>query len=123
MVLGFGVHTSAGVADGQHDVFARLQRGMEARIIIIQADVAGLDGQLAAFGIASRALTARFMMTCSIWPGSAFTAAEIFAGCHYQLDVFADYASKHLQVFADNGFRSRTLGASICLRLRPTTGE
>ena len=27
--------------------------------------------------MASRALTARFMRTCSIWPGSAFTRAEV----------------------------------------------
>ena len=46
--------------------------------------------------MASRALTTRFMMTCSIWPGSAFTAPKSGSADDGQLDVLADQAAEHL---------------------------
>ena len=47
------------------------------------------------FGIASRAFTARFMMTCSICPRSA--ATDHRPGCRHELqrDVLADQARQH----------------------------
>src|SRR5207244_11484755 len=42
------VHPYAGITDGEHDIFTRLYRAMEAGIIFIQRDVSGLDGEPAA---------------------------------------------------------------------------
>ena len=46
--------------------------------------------------MASRALTARFIRTCSIWPGSAFTVPRSGRQAGRQLDVLADQAAQHL---------------------------
>ena len=47
-------------------------------------------------GMASRALTARFMTTCSIWPGSTLTRPRSGFNLDYQRHVFTDQAAKHL---------------------------
>ena len=47
-------------------------------------------------GMASRAFTTRFMMTCSSRPASASTASCEAAGNGDQLDVLADQAAQHL---------------------------
>ena len=49
-------------------------------------------------GMASRALTARFMMTCSICPASARTGQRFWPGTMHEVDVLADHAGEHLQV-------------------------
>jgi hypothetical protein len=40
---------------------------------LVDFGLSGLDPDFAALGIASRALTQRFISTCSIWPRSAST--------------------------------------------------
>ena len=48
------------------------------------------------FGMASRAFTTMFMMTCSRRPGSASTMSCGGGGDRDQLDVFADQPAQHL---------------------------
>jgi hypothetical protein len=65
--------------------------------------------------MASRALTARFMMTCSICP-DRLTA--MWARAPDQIDIFPDQPGQHFRFSVTTPFRSTILGASICLRLK-----
>ncbi len=47
-------------------------------------------------GMASRALTTRFMSTCSIWPGSASVSAEVWREHLDKFDVLAEDPPEHL---------------------------
>ena len=47
-------------------------------------------------GMASRALTTRFISTCSIWPGSAWTSAEVRREHLDEVDVLAEDPPEHL---------------------------
>ena len=49
------------------------------------------------WSMASRALTARLMMTCSSWPWSALTRAQVAAVGHLELDVLADQAAQQMR--------------------------
>ena len=62
-------HSHSGVADRQHYVGTRLYRGVVMRVTFIQVHVAGFNRETPPVGMASRAFTARFMMTCSTCPG------------------------------------------------------
>ena len=53
-------------------------------------------------GIASRALTTRFRITCSSCPGSAFTRASPEPYARDELDVLADEAAQHAVHVADD---------------------
>ena len=53
-------------------------------------------------GMASRALTARFMRTCSTWPGSALTGPRLRLSDGDQLDVLADEPAEHLLRVGDD---------------------
>ena len=57
------------------------------------------------FGMASRALTTRFMMTCSSWPGSAFTWPSGWIRSDDQLDVFPDEAPEHTFYISHDGIQ------------------
>ena len=46
-------------------------------------------------GMASRAFTTRFISTCSIWPGSALTHAEVRPQHEVQIDILADQPPQH----------------------------
>ncbi len=73
------------------------------------------------FGMASRALTARFMMTCSICPGSAFTCAS--AGSR-TVRNFMSSPIRRCNIFsilAITVFRSSTWGVSTCCRLKASS--
>ena len=69
--LRFLVHAGAGVADGEQDVMSRGDNGPRVRVGSVEFGVRSFDDRRPPPGIASRALTARFMMTCSIWLASA----------------------------------------------------
>jgi hypothetical protein len=45
--------------------------------------------------MASRALTTRFMMTCSIWPGSALMRPRAGSGTVHQVDGLPDQSLDH----------------------------
>jgi hypothetical protein len=49
-------------------------------------------------GIASRALTARFITTCSIWPGSAFTGNRLSPAAKCIFEMFGDQAGQIIEV-------------------------
>ena len=52
--------------------------------------------------MASRALTARFMITCSMWAGSTLTGWIRIDEARFQLDVLADDAAQHLLDLVDH---------------------
>jgi len=113
--LGFVIHAVAGIADGDHHVVARRQRCVNTGVVCIERDVAGLDGELSPEGMASRAFTARFMMTCSICPPSARTGPEIRTGNHHQVDVSPIMPVSILMFSVAMSFRLTILGpASAC---------
>ena len=66
-------------------------------------------------GMASRALTARFMITCSIWLGSARTAPSSATRDHHQIDVLADQAGQQFEVFRDHGVQVKNFGSEHLL--------
>jgi len=51
-------------------------------------------------------------MTCSTCPGSAFTGPQFRTRDHHQIDIFANQARQHLQVFRDDSVQIENLGAS-----------
>ncbi len=66
-------HPAAVVTHRQHHISPRRHVLMQPRIIFVQRHIRRLNRQPApSFGIASRAFTAKFKITCSICPGSAF---------------------------------------------------
>src|SRR5208282_4260286 len=78
--LNLAAHSNTSVADCEDYIFARRDLGMASGKGFVKFDVSGPDGQLAAWGMASRALTARLRITCSICPGSALTRLGDEAG-------------------------------------------
>ena len=54
-------------------------------------------------------------MTWSIWPGSARTAPSAGTGHHYQIDIFANHAGKHLEVLGDDLVQVEHLGGQHLL--------
>src|SRR5439155_23260751 len=60
------VHAHPGVDNAQHHELAGPRAGVAAHEGVAQVDVGRLDGDPAPLGIASRALTTRFISTCSI---------------------------------------------------------
>src|SRR6266478_5569697 len=72
-------------------------------------------------GSASRALTTRFAMTCSIWPGSAFTRPSP-EPARKTSSISSPINRWSMVVMPDTTvLRSRTLGASICFRLKASS--
>ena len=69
-------------------------------------------------GIASRAFTVRLRRTCSIWVGSALTAAASAAGrtCNSMCSPIRRWRMGSR--LSTSSFRSRRRGCSTCLRLR-----
>lgn len=61
-------------------------------------------------GMASRALTTRFMMTCSIWAGSALTLAMWGAEHADQLHVLANQSPQHFFQIDDDVVQVKDLG-------------
>ena len=72
-------------------------------------------------GIASRALTARFMMTCSIWPGSALMRRT--RSPRAGIKVMSSPITRPSMVCMPptRVFRSRTCGSRICWRLKASS--
>ena len=68
-------------------------------------------------GMASRALTARLMRTCSIMPGSAWMAGRSGGGSAFEVDVFAQQARSILARLLDDLVEVESCGCIICLRL------
>src|SRR3989442_1262730 len=73
------------------------------------------------FGIASRALTARLMMICSIWPGSALTTPRSGARNVVSRTSSPIRRLSSFSVPATVVFRSRALGWSTCWRLNASS--
>ena len=97
----FGIHADAAVADCEHDVFAGRRGGMKAGITLIECDVGSFDGELAAMrhGVAGVDRQVHDDLLDLSWIG--LDCAEIRAGSHDQINVLADDASEHFQIFAD----------------------
>ena len=112
-------HADARVAHGEHDVRPpgspvppRLaSRRRRSRCVSVPPP-----------GIASRALTARFMMTCSIWPGSACTGARLGSRGGARVDMSSPIRRRSIgPVLATTSFRSSTCGCSTCWRLNASS--
>ncbi len=69
------------------------------------------------FGMASRALTARFRITCSICPGSAFTAASLGSGKNSNSMCSPMRRGSILPISTTMAFNSITRGCKTCIRL------
>ena len=69
-------------------------------------------------GMASRALTTRFMITCSSWLGSAFTLPRSGRGTKTSCIVSPSSRWSMACIPSTMPLRSSTLGASTCLRLK-----
>ena len=67
--------------------------------------------------MASRALTARLRITCSIWPGSARMSARSGADGDDQFDVLADQPPQHLVEPRDHAVEVHQMGSRTCFRL------
>ena len=71
-------------------------------------------------GMASRALTTRFMITCSSCPGSALTQPSL--GTSLVLDVLADqHGGQHVDHPGNRAFRSITFSCRTCRRLNASS--
>ena len=70
------------------------------------------------WGIASRELTTRLTMTCSIWPGSAFTRPRSAAGTTASSTSSPMSRLSMGSMAVITAFRSSTCGCSTCLRLK-----
>ena len=84
------VHADSGIADDEHDVAAFGSAGCCATHSASRSAFAVSTVRLPPWGIASRALSARFRMICSICPGSAETRSSGVASQRHELDVLAD---------------------------------
>ena len=110
------VHADAGVADRQHDV----RPGRHAEIVTGVGRRRGRRSpvsivSLPPSGIASRALTTRFMITCSICPGSALILpSDGAAGPSEARCLRRSRGAACLSIFAMISLRSTTAGASTC---------
>ena len=72
--LRLGVHADAGVRDREHARSGPARRRSGAHVAPSSRSTLAVSMvSVPPSGMASRALTARFMRTCSIWPGSALT--------------------------------------------------
>ena len=90
------VHADAGVADRAASRSGRPPRryGESANSSVSSTSAVSI-ASLPPSGMASRELTARFMMTWSICEGSTFTAGSCRREIDFQLDVFPDDPPQH----------------------------
>ena len=74
-------------------------------------------------GMASRALTTRFTITCSICPGSALTVAQVRRRAPSSARSVSPMqpAEHRLHARRRPAFRSTTCGCSTCLRLKASS--
>ena len=117
------VHAGAGVADGHHARAARAawpgaRRRSRRRRSTFRVSMVSVPPS----GIASRALTARFSSTCSIWPGSAFTLPRSRGRRGPRARRLRRAAARACPACPrTTAVRSITAGLRICWRLRASS--
>ena len=73
-------------------------------------------------GIASRALTARLMSTCSSWSGSASTGSSSGSSDGHELDVLTEQPAEHRRDPVDDLVQAReSRGCRTCRRLKASS--
>ena len=95
-------HPVPGVGHRQPGERAGRRSRMRAHEGVVELHGRGLERERSPVGIASRALTTRFMTTCSIWPASALMRPRSRACRTTKLDVLADDAAQHPLDAADD---------------------
>src|SRR5580704_1736581 len=100
--LSFYVHAHAGVADSQHHVFARLKGRVNAGVFVVEGDVGGLDCEFSAGGHGVAGIDGEVHDDLLDLAGIGAHRAETRARHHDQVDVFANHAVEHFQVFGDD---------------------
>ena len=96
----------AGVADRQHHVRPGLNRHVLHERRPSSSTFAVSIVKRPPDGIASRALTTRFISTCSSCPGSARTVAQVRCQTGHELHVLADQPAEHLCIPVTSALRS-----------------
>ncbi len=96
MILGCRIHAHTGVTHRQQRVVPG--RGdLELAIVgFIKVTLAVSKVSFPPWGMASWALTARFIRTCSIWPGSALIFPQGRIKFRDQSDILADQTPQHI---------------------------
>ena len=113
--LGLGIHSHAGVADGQHHVLAGFRRGVKTGITLVQRDIGGLNRELAAARHGVARIDRQIHDDLLDLAGIGFGRAQFAPRNHDQLDVFADQASQHFEVFRDHRVQIENLGSQHLL--------
>ena len=90
-----GRHADAGVGDPQADAPAAPRLAPVGRRGCADPTLSGGNRERAARGIASRALTERFISTCPRWPGSTGDRARRPDRARRRADVLADEPAQH----------------------------
>ena len=106
-----GRHARSGVGHRQHHVRARLGLGHRRPPSRHRASASAASTVTRPpCGIASRALTTRFITTCSTCPGSTRTNPCVGLAGHGHDDVFADHAPQHRLDLAERDVEVDDLG-------------
>ena len=82
---------------------------MKARVFLVERDVGGLDGQLASRRHRVARVHGQIHDDLLNLARIGANRAQVSAGNHYQIDVFADHAGQHLQVFCDHAIQVQNL--------------
>ena len=118
--LRFCIHAQTSVTNGQHHELTGFHGRMHAGIAVVERDVAGFDGELAALGHGISRVDREIHDDLPDLAGIGLHGAEIRSRNHGQINVFSNHASEHLGVFSHHGVQVHDLG---CNHLLAAEGE
>src|SRR4051794_25361040 len=102
MRLSLGIHSPASVIDADHDVVTVAQGGMTASLFLTESDVTRLNRKFPARGHGIADIYCEIHDDLFDLPGIGADRPEICPWAQIQIDIFADHAREHLQVFSGN---------------------
>src|ERR1700730_7538484 len=96
-----GIHSRAGIRDGEQDIAAGIHIGVKPAIFLIELDIVSLNDESAAFRHSIPSIEAQIHQHLVNLNGVRYRNAKIRRGNDAHVDVFPNHFSKETRAFLD----------------------